>query len=241
MRTIAVACGLTILGSLVFMLATGAFLIQAHTISKSLGCLGAALLAAGYFILGLREPASRPTAWTRTVTIAAWLAPLFGLLCPMAAARVMIRTDLVQYWREILLVNSVLITAITWVLLRHMEKLARRADAEYLRIFLSLLKWLAPAAWLCQPFLSTHLSLRPNYWVPATPWTLIGYADFVVMVPYSMAAFPRLNLELASMAGEAVISLYIIAALSWFSLVLLRASLKKQAEQKGSLFSHYVA
>src|SRR5262245_51089808 len=69
-RTIAAACGLVVPGSLVFMLATGAFLIETHTISKLLGSAGAALIAAGYFILSLREPASRRTTWTRTVATA---------------------------------------------------------------------------------------------------------------------------------------------------------------------------
>jgi len=228
MRTIAAACGLTILGSLVSMLATGAFLIEEHAISRSLGCAGSALIAAGYFILSQREPASPPTAWTRTVAIIARLAPLLGLLLPMAALRIVIRTDFIRYSSQILLVNSVLVSAITWVLLRHMQKLARRADAEFLRITLSLLKWPAPAAWLCQPFLSTYMFIRPKQWVPVAPYALIGYSDFIVGVPYSMAVFPRLNLELATMAVEAAISVQLVTALTWFSLVLLHASLKEQ-------------
>ncbi len=230
LRTIAAASGLVVIGALVFMLATGASLIQTHAISRSLGALGSALIAMGYIISGVREPASPATRSTRTLMIAAWLAPLMGLLLPMASTRIATLTGLVRYSAPILFVNSLFIGAITWVLLWNMAKLAQRADAEYLRVFLSLLKWIAPVAWLCQPFLSTHLFLHPRFWVGVTPWALIGYADSVVMVPYSMAVFPRLTLELASMAGQAMISFDILVALTWFSCVLLRLALKKQED-----------
>jgi hypothetical protein len=223
MRTIAAACGLTIVGALVSMLATGGFLIETHTISKSLGAIGFGLITAGYFILSQREPASRRTVWTRTVAIIARLAPLFGLLLPWGADYLFAR-HWARDWSLMLLAISIPVSAITWVLLRHIEKLAGRANAQRLRIILSLLKWLAPAALLCQPFLRAYLWIRPNQWVYVAPYALFGYADFVVMAPYSMAAFPRLTPDLMSMIVQAILSLFLLAALSWFSLVLLRAS-----------------
>ena len=223
MRTIAAGCGLTIAGSLVSMLATGGFLIEKHTISKALGAIGFGLIAAGYAILSQREPASHPTAWTGTVAIIARLAPLFGLLLPWGADYLFAR-HWARDWSLMLLVISIPVSAITWVLLRHIEKLAGRANARRVRILLSLLKWLAPAALLAQPFLRAYLWIRPNQWVYIAPYALLGYADFVVMAPFSMIAVPRLTPDLMSMTCQAILSLFLLAALSWFSLVLLRAS-----------------
>lgn len=179
------------------------------------GTLGSML--GGLWLLTVAEPGAaerrteRAWRWSARAGVIAYLAGELGLYAVVVGNLASIG------WGTALLAAGVTTSAATWLGWSHVARLARRLEGPRLRRWAAVLAWAVPLGSVARALWLPFFPLRETeeQAIPAMP--MFGELAEAVLLPYSLAVWPRADMDLAAwtlLAGLGVAALAMMAALT---------------------------
>jgi hypothetical protein len=204
LRNMGRACALALVSAGIVALAGGGSLLRIRS-----GPVGSALMSLWWllslvalplalWLAGSYEPAAR--AESRTQRARRWLIRCGGLWGPwhvLFLSLLLLRSGPPGFnWMLYRGVESALVAAVTWAVLRRLAQLARRAERRRLAACASALGAAWPIVILAQVFAFSAMPVRPSEMWMLMAKPMIGDPAVLLLLPYSLAVWPRLEPEL---------------------------------------------